>query len=122
LRSEPSLAAQRPRCTEALAVERPKAIHEAVNEGDLLQISPPKNHFPLTHIAKKSLLLAGGTSVTPILCMAERLGALPGHSISPGTMTGFPSSAGALPCRICAKSRMRSISQPGEPSRVVSIR
>jgi vanillate O-demethylase ferredoxin subunit len=50
-----------------------KAMHESVNEGDLLQISPPKNHFPLTHGAKKSLLLAGGIGVTPILCMAERL-------------------------------------------------
>lgn len=50
-----------------------KAMHESVHEGDLLQISLPKNHFPLTHGAKKSLLLAGGIGVTPILCMAERL-------------------------------------------------
>lgn len=50
-----------------------KAMHETVCEGDILQISQPKNHFPLAHDAPRSLLLAGGIGVTPILCMAERL-------------------------------------------------
>jgi len=50
-----------------------QAVHELVQEGDVLQISAPKNHFGLAHEAKKSLLLAGGIGVTPILCMAERL-------------------------------------------------
>jgi vanillate O-demethylase ferredoxin subunit len=49
------------------------AMHDLVNEGDTLQISAPKNHFPLAHDAKRSLLLAGGIGVTPLLCMAERL-------------------------------------------------
>jgi len=50
-----------------------KAIHELVKVGDVVEISTPKNHFPLAHEAKRSLLLAGGIGVTPILCMAERL-------------------------------------------------
>ncbi len=50
-----------------------QAVHELVRVGEVLQISAPKNHFPLAHEAKKSLLLAGGIGVTPILCMAERL-------------------------------------------------
>jgi vanillate O-demethylase ferredoxin subunit len=50
-----------------------KAMHEQVKEGQELQISAPKNHFPLAHDARRSLLLAGGIGVTPILCMAERL-------------------------------------------------
>ncbi|MBR0565052.1 oxidoreductase [Azoarcus sp. L1K30] len=49
------------------------AMHDRVHEGDVLQISAPKNHFPLVHEARRSLLLAGGIGVTPILCMAERL-------------------------------------------------
>ncbi|MEP7283899.1 MAG: PDR/VanB family oxidoreductase [Rubrivivax sp.] len=49
------------------------AMHDAVHEGDTLQISPPKNHFALAHDARRNLLLAGGIGVTPILCMAERL-------------------------------------------------
>ena len=50
-----------------------QAMHDSVQEGQVLQISMPKNHFPLAHDAKRSLLLAGGIGVTPILCMAERL-------------------------------------------------
>jgi len=48
-------------------------MHDRVQLGDVIDISAPKNHFPLVHEAKKSLLLAGGIGVTPILCMAERL-------------------------------------------------
>ena len=50
-----------------------EAMHDQVNEGDLLQISAPKNHFPLAEQAQRSLLLAGGIGITPILCMAESL-------------------------------------------------
>ena len=50
-----------------------EAMHERVREGDVLQISVPKNHFALAHHAERSLLLAGGIGITPILCMAERL-------------------------------------------------
>jgi vanillate O-demethylase ferredoxin subunit len=49
------------------------AMHERVMVGDVIEISAPKNHFPLAHEAKKSLLLAGGIGVTPILCMAQQL-------------------------------------------------
>lgn len=49
------------------------AMHDQVREGDVLEISAPKNHFALAHGAQRSLLLAGGIGVTPILCMAERL-------------------------------------------------
>lgn len=48
-------------------------MHEGVHEGSVLEISGPKNHFPLVHDARKSLLIAGGIGITPILCMAERL-------------------------------------------------
>lgn len=47
-------------------------MHEGIHEGDLLTISPPKNHFPLVN-AQKILLMAGGIGITPMLCMAERL-------------------------------------------------
>ena len=50
-----------------------QAMHDAVSQGDVLTISAPKNHFPLAHEARRSVLLAGGIGVTPILCMAERL-------------------------------------------------
>lgn len=49
------------------------AMHAHIREGDIIRISEPKNHFPLAASVRRSLLLAGGIGVTPILCMAERL-------------------------------------------------
>jgi vanillate O-demethylase ferredoxin subunit len=50
-----------------------QAMHELIKPGDRLQISEPRNLFPLAHEARRSLLFAGGIGITPILCMAERL-------------------------------------------------
>jgi len=49
-------------------------MHDHINTGATLSISAPKNHFPLVE-AKRTLLLAGGIGVTPILAMAEALAA-----------------------------------------------
>jgi vanillate O-demethylase ferredoxin subunit len=51
------------------------AMHDALKEGDTLQISEPRNHFPLVH-AGRTLLFAGGIGVTPLLSMAQRLHAI----------------------------------------------
>ena len=48
------------------------ALCGVVKEGDTLEISAPRNHFPLQP-AHHTLLLAGGIGITPILCMAEHL-------------------------------------------------
>ncbi|MFT4241257.1 MAG: PDR/VanB family oxidoreductase [Acidovorax sp.] len=48
------------------------AMHDSVQQGDVLTISTPRNHFAL-HPAQHTLLLAGGIGVTPLLCMADRL-------------------------------------------------
>ncbi|MDD3353822.1 PDR/VanB family oxidoreductase [Zoogloea sp.] len=48
------------------------AVHDLLQEGQVLRISAPRNHFALVP-AKRSILFAGGIGVTPILCMAERL-------------------------------------------------
>ena len=48
------------------------AAHDAVAVGDILQISSPKNHFPLLR-SRRSLLIGGGIGVTPLLSMAEAL-------------------------------------------------
>ncbi|MFJ2994295.1 PDR/VanB family oxidoreductase [Pandoraea sp. NPDC087047] len=45
----------------------------ALTVGTDIEISAPRNHFPLAPQAKHSILLAGGIGVTPILCMAEAL-------------------------------------------------
>lgn len=50
-----------------------RAVHDAVQEGDVLRISAPRNHFALAPVAGHHLLLAGGIGVTPLLAMAEQL-------------------------------------------------
>ncbi len=52
-----------------------RAMHEQVRPGDRLTISPPRNHFPLAPQAQRSLLLAGGIGITPLLAMAHVLAA-----------------------------------------------
>jgi vanillate O-demethylase ferredoxin subunit len=49
------------------------AMHDLVVEGDRLTISPPRNHFPLASPSGRSILLAGGIGITPIISMAEHL-------------------------------------------------
>lgn len=49
------------------------AVHDLVHEGDVLRVSPPRNHFALVPGAAEHLLLAGGIGVTPMLAMAEQL-------------------------------------------------
>jgi vanillate O-demethylase ferredoxin subunit len=51
-----------------------RAMHDDIDTGSILQISEPKNHFPLV-AAGRTLLMAGGIGVTPILAMAEALAA-----------------------------------------------
>lgn len=50
-------------------------MHEQLRVGTLLELSGPRNHFPLEEQAAHSILIAGGIGITPILCMAERLAA-----------------------------------------------
>jgi vanillate O-demethylase ferredoxin subunit len=49
-----------------------RAMH-ALAVGDCVGISEPRNTFPLAAGAPRSVLLAGGIGITPLLCMAETL-------------------------------------------------
>ena len=50
-----------------------RTLHEDVREGHVLEISPPRNRFGVDPNAARSLLIAGGIGVAPILSMAEYL-------------------------------------------------
>ena len=50
-----------------------KFVHETLRVGMSLPISPPRNNFPLHEEAGRSVLIAGGIGITPILSMARRL-------------------------------------------------
>lgn len=49
-----------------------RELHQSVSVGTELNISEPKNHFPLIK-ASSYLLCAGGIGITPILAMAKAL-------------------------------------------------
>ena len=48
-------------------------LHETVREGDVLAISEPRNNFPLRRDSMRTVLLAGGIGITPLLAMAQAL-------------------------------------------------
>jgi ferredoxin-NADP reductase len=47
--------------------------HHHIQIGDQLQISYPKNHFPLSHRAKHHVFYAAGIGITPFLSMMAEL-------------------------------------------------
>lgn len=48
-------------------------IHERWRAGDIIEISQPKNNFPLVEDAPHTVLIAGGIGITPMLPMIARL-------------------------------------------------
>ena len=51
-------------------------IHDGLRVGTVLPVGGPRNNFPLVEDASHSVLIAGGTGVTPIVSMAARLRSL----------------------------------------------
>lgn len=49
------------------------ALHQQVNEGDVLEVSRPRNRFRVPKNTKRAVLLARGIGVTPILSIADYL-------------------------------------------------
>ncbi|MDN3521996.1 cytochrome P450/oxidoreductase [Halomonas ramblicola] len=50
-----------------------QVMHEAIGEGDILEIGPPRNNFELQAGAGHYILVAGGIGITPLLSMARYL-------------------------------------------------
>ncbi len=50
-----------------------QAMHEVVEQGQTLQISEPRNLFPLAADGHSHLLVAGGIGITPMMAMAHEL-------------------------------------------------
>jgi ferredoxin-NADP reductase/nitrite reductase/ring-hydroxylating ferredoxin subunit len=50
-----------------------QCLHDIVREGDVLAISEPRNNFPLRRDAVRTIFIAGGIGITPLLAMAQAL-------------------------------------------------
>jgi ferredoxin-NADP reductase len=53
--------------------EASRHLHDQVRVGDTVEVSLPRNHFPLADDAERHLLLAGGIGITPIMAMIAEL-------------------------------------------------
>lgn len=53
-----------------------KLVHEHLRPGTSIEIAGPRNNFPLAEDAPRSLFIAGGIGITPIVCMIRRLHSL----------------------------------------------
>jgi len=67
-------------CSYAVAVKRePESrggsqwVHEKLDAGYELQISAPRNNFPMASRSRHSVLVAGGIGITPLISMARSL-------------------------------------------------
>lgn len=49
------------------------AVHERLTVGDVVEVSRPRNTFPLGGSDSSAVLLAGGVGITPFVTMAEQL-------------------------------------------------
>lgn len=47
-------------------------MHQCVQVGDVLDVEPPKNEFPLRTHGGRAVLVAGGIGITPLTAMAAR--------------------------------------------------
>lgn len=50
-----------------------EALHASVRQGDVLAISEPRNNFALRRDHERTLLIAGGIGITPMIAMAQAL-------------------------------------------------
>jgi len=48
-------------------------VHDTIRVGDLLEVSMPRNNFPLESEAEQHLLIAGGIGIAPIMSMIAEL-------------------------------------------------
>jgi ferredoxin-NADP reductase/phenylpropionate dioxygenase-like ring-hydroxylating dioxygenase large terminal subunit len=58
---------------EALSRGGSQLLYDSVREGDVLAISEPRNNFPLRRDALRTIFIAGGIGITPLLAMAQTL-------------------------------------------------
>jgi ferredoxin-NADP reductase len=49
--------------------------HANLNEGAVAHVSAPRNNFPLVEDAHRTILIAGGIGITPLVSMARKLAA-----------------------------------------------
>jgi ferredoxin-NADP reductase len=119
-------AERRRYCIAVLCEADPDAVsrrlHDTVKVGDLVEVSLPRNNFPLDPDARQHLMIAGGIGITPIMAMIAELRRRDADFLlhyctrSPET-TAFRDELDLL----AARGRVRFHHDGGDPSRGLDI-
>ena len=80
-------------------------LHETVRAGDLVEVSPPRNNFPLDAAAERHLLIAGGIGIAPIISMITELQR---RRVDFGSITARVRPRNGVPSRSGAPRRRRT--------------
>jgi len=102
--------------------EGSRQLHETVHVGDPVEVSLPRNNFPLAEEAERHLFLAGGIGITPIMAMIAELRRQGGEFLlhyctrSPDA-TAFREELDLL----AAQGRVRFHHDGGDPARGLDI-
>lgn len=83
VRSYSLINSQAERHRYVIAVQKDRAsrggsqwVHENLRPGDVVTVNGPRNNFALDETAEKTIFIAGGIGITPIISMIERMRAL----------------------------------------------
>jgi vanillate O-demethylase ferredoxin subunit len=97
-------------------------LHESLRVGDLVEVSLPRNNFPLDFGAERHLLLAGGIGIAPFMAMIAELRRRHAefevhYCTRAPERTAFRSELAAL----AAEGRLRSHYDGGDPARGLDL-
>jgi len=98
-------------------------LHDNVRVGDIVEVSPPRNNFPLAPAAERHLLIAGGIGIAPLMSMIAELRRRRAefemhYLIRSPRQTAFRNELAPL----AVEGRLRFHHDGGDPARSLDIR
>ncbi len=97
-------------------------LHESVRAGDLVEVSLPRNNFPLSAAAERHLLIAGGIGIAPIMSMISDLRRRRAEfEVHYCTRSPYTTAFRRELAPLAAEGRLRFHHDDGEPTRGLDI-
>jgi ferredoxin-NADP reductase len=100
-----------------------RRLHDTVRVGDLVEVSMPRNNFPLESAVERHLLIAGGIGIAPIMSMiAELQRRRADFQLHYCTRSAVRTAFRDDPALIAADGRIHFHYDGGDPARGLDIR
>jgi ferredoxin-NADP reductase len=100
-----------------------RRLHDTVRVGDLVEVSMPRNNFPLESAVERHLLIAGGIGIAPIMSMiAELQRRRADFQLHYCTRSAVRTAFRDDPALIAADGRVHFHYDGGDPARGLDIR